>query len=143
LLERRELEALELHVLVGDGEALDLDVVADEHGLVLDDRVRQAEVALDLGHRAAGAEVLEVHVDAALLLADVVGEPAAAPRLDLGEASGLAADDLADAPADALGGVGVDVGPQDVNGLVFARAVRRGDGSAHEFSSWPRPRDAP
>src|SRR6185369_10967104 len=84
------------------------------------------------------SEVLQVHVDAAALLADVVSEAATAPALDLGEATGFAADDLGEAAADLLGAVGVDIGLEDVNRFVLSGAVRARDCSAHAVSSWPR-----
>ena len=57
---RRQLEALELHLFRIDRDALDLDVVAQEHRLELEHVVEQAQVALELGHDRAAAQVLQV-----------------------------------------------------------------------------------
>jgi hypothetical protein len=94
-------------------------VIAEEHRLELDHRVLQLEVALELRDEPAAADVADVDVDALLLLADRVGEPAPPPRLDLDELPLLAVDDLTHARLHALGAVRVDIRPQDVNGLVL------------------------
>src|SRR5262249_52963983 len=109
VLEGRELEALELDVLVADREALGLDVVAEQDGLVLEHAVGEAEVALDLVHDAARPEILEVDVDAAAMLGDVEREAPAPPELDLREPAVLAADDLGEPRSDALGALRVDI----------------------------------
>jgi hypothetical protein len=131
VLDRSELEALELHVVRRDLDRAELEVVADEHGLVLEHAVRQAEVALDLGHDATVAEELEVDVDAALVLRDVVREAPAPPELDLRELAVLASDDLLKALAHLVGALGVDVGAKDVDRFVLSGASGRRDHSTH------------
>ena len=64
-----------------DLERVEVDLVVGLHGHELDDRVLQLQVALDLGHEAAAAHVLQVDVDALALLADRVRQLAPAPRL--------------------------------------------------------------
>ena len=140
----RRFDARELHLFGVDGDAVDLDVVAQEHRLELEHVVEHAQVALELGHDRAAAQVLQVVVNAAALLGDDVGELAAPPGLDLDQLAVLATDHFGHATGDLVGGVGIDVLPQDVDGFVFSGALLRLCCCCHVMMSpcgrWPQGR---
>src|SRR6185369_6428925 len=116
-------------------------VLGHLHRVVADDRIGEAQVALDLFDQPGGPQVREEKVDPLELLLDLVGELALAPVVDLEQRSLARLDDVADLGVDQRDDVVGAVGAQDVDRFVLAFAAgdvaRRAESFLlHVISSW-------
>ena len=107
-------------LLIGCGH-----VVAQYDGLETNDLVDQLELPLEFRHRFASAEVLQIHVDPAVMALDLVRQATPAPKLDIGHRAGGALNRVVNAIGYTIGRLFVDGRPHDVDGLVFSGASGR------------------